>query len=704
MSFDRLSSALQYQIVNGLGFQELRPVQELTIPPILDGKNCVVLAPTAGGKTEAAFFPLLSRMDTEDWRPVSVIYISPIRALLNNQEARLQRYAELIGRRATLWHGDTTQAQRKRFIAQPTDILLTTPESLEVMMMSRRVPARRLFQGLRAVVVDEIHAFVGDDRGGHLAAVLERLSRFCGRDIQRIGLSATVGNPETILEWLSCGSERAGTVVDPPKPPVEADIRVDYVGSVENAARVIDAMHRGRKRLVFVDSRKGVEELGQLLRELGTETYVLHSSLSADERQLAERAFAERSNCVIVATSTLELGIDIGDLDHVLQLNAPSSVASFLQRMGRTGRRSGTVPNCTFLATTGPALLQAAALVRLHKGGYVESIQPVVRASHLLAHQIMALSVQEGGIPETDWWAWVSEATPFVDLEAEERADLVEHMLGQDILARVDGRLVLGRKGERLYGRRNFMELYAVFSAPKVLRVFFGTKELGTIEATFASQFELEDLTFTLGARAWRAAYVDWSKGRIEVQPAEAGRHPRWRGSPILLNRDLCQAIRDVLTDETTPAEWSRRATERLTELRAEYEFLDAEGETLLDDPEGVALWNFAGGRANNLLAKVLEKRVGSRVMASNLVLRFRDDAGKSLVAVKQALQLMTLEQCPSYADALDHAATCSRAQLSKFQPCLTEDLENELLARRVTEWSDVPFLALSPLPGEDAS
>ena len=687
--FDRLSPALQHRIVNDLGFRELRPVQDLTIGPVLDGRNCVVLAPTAGGKTEAAFFPLLSRMDTEDWRPVSVVYVSPIRALLNNQEPRLARYASLIGRRAALWHGDTTQAERRRFIAEPADILLTTPESLEVMLMSRRVPARRLFGGLRAVVVDEIHAFVGDDRGGHLAAVLERLSRFCGRDLQRIGLSATVGNPETILDWLSCSSEREGAVIDPPRPPTEPDVRIDYVGTLENAARVIDGLHRGEKRLVFVDSRRGVEALGKALRAHGTEAHVLHSSLSADERQLAERAFGEGSNCVVVATSALELGIDIGDLDRVLQVDAPSKVASFLQRMGRTGRRPGARANCLFLATTDQALLQAAAVVRLRAEGFVEPVRPVVRAAHLLAHQIMALSVQEeGGVPESDWWGWVCRATPFVELDARDRAALVDHMVAEGILARSAGRLALAPRGEKLYGRRNFMELYAVFSTPRVLQVVWGTKELGAIEADFASQFDLGDLAFTLGARAWRAVHVDWSRARIEVQPALDGVHPRWRGSPILLEREICQAVRAVLVGTDEPSEWTRRAVGRIAELRAEHDFLDEDGDGLVDEHDGVTLWNFAGGRINNLLAKVLEQQLGQRVMTSNLNLRFRDDAGTSIARVRAALADLAEAGRPDFDDALAHADSCVRARLSKFQPCLPEALEQELLARIVTRWT----------------
>ena len=349
-AFDRLSPALQYQIANTLKWPGLRPVQELSTHAILDGHNCVVLAPTAGGKTEASFFPILSRMDAEDWRPVSVLYLSPIRALLNNQVARVSCYAEMLGRRAFKWHGDTPQTQRKRFLRDPADVLLTTPESLEAMLMSAHVPARALFTGLQAVIIDEVHAFANDDRGAHLSAVLQRLSRFCARDLQRIGLSATVGNPEEILTWLNGDSQRTCSVVKPPLPPSSPDVRLDFVQSVENAAHVITRLYKGEKRLVFADSRRDVEQIGSYLVDHGVRAFVAHGSLSAAQRRESEQAFEQGSDCVIVATSALELGIDVGDLDRVLQIDSPPSVASFLQRMGRTGRRTGTTSNCLFLA------------------------------------------------------------------------------------------------------------------------------------------------------------------------------------------------------------------------------------------------------------------------------------------------------------------------------------------------------------------
>lgn len=340
--------------------------------------------------------------------------------------------------------------------------------------------------------------------------MLERLSRFCGRDVQRIGLSATVGNPETILRWVAGSSRRDGEVVDPGGARKPADIKIAWVASVTNAAKMVAQLHPGKKRLVFVDSRRQVEAMGQALRELGVESHVTHSSLSLEERMAAERAFQEGQNCVIVATSALELGLDIGDLDHVIQVDAPGTVAAFLQRMGRTGRREGRAPNCTFLATEPEGLLQAAAIVRLHREGYVEPVHPTTRGAHLLAHQIMALSIQQqGGIPVADWWAWISAATPFAAITEEDRGELVAHMLKEDILHESGGRLALGERGAKLYGWRNFSELYAVFSTPQTLKVRWGSSEIGSIDLLFAQQEQLANLSFVLGAKAWRAVAVD---------------------------------------------------------------------------------------------------------------------------------------------------------------------------------------------------
>lgn len=685
-AFDRLSSALQYQIVNDLGWTDLRPVQRHAIDAILDGSNCVVLAPTAGGKTEAAFFPLLSLMDREDQAPTSVLYIAPIRALLNNQETRLQRLTGMIGRRAFKWHGDVGASARKRFIQEPADILAITPESLEAMLISTRVPASALLRSVRAVVIDEVHAFAADDRGGHLVSVLERIQRITGHDIQRIGLSATVGNPGDICRWLSGSSERDQYVVDPGGTPQEPELLLDYVGTLSNAATLIEQLYPRCKRLVFADSRRKVEELGRELDRRGVETFVSHSSLAVSQRHAAELAFEQGENCVIVATSAMELGIDVGDVDHVLQIDAPPTVSSFLQRMGRTGRRPGTRANCTFLETKDDQLLVAAALLRLRQQGFVEPVAPSKRASHLLAHQLLAMSLEHGGALRDTWWDAVRGAACYGELEPDDRVELVDHMLEKEILGEADGRLILGDEGQKLYGARNFMDLYVVFSTPPIFTVMWGTSEVGTVDASFVQHRKEDDFTFVLAGKAWRVTNIDWRRGICTVVPAPEAGYPSWHGAPRFLSWEVCQAMRDVLLGDEYDTCWSSRARVVIDGLRAEHHFLGESVAPLVEEKDRTTWWTFAGGRANNLLARLLEVDLGPKVIVGNIYIAFSEDASNSIVAIRQAIAALA-EPGRITADAARVAAAASaRSRVSKFQPCLPERLELDLLAEALVD------------------
>jgi len=685
-AFDRLTPALQYQIVNQLGWSSLRPVQEMAIETILDGKNCVILAPTAGGKTEASLFPVLSLMDAEDRPAVSALYVAPIRALLNNQEARLQSLSGMVGRRAFKWHGDVGQSARKAFLRDPTDILAITPESLEAMLMGGKVPVRRLFAGLQAIVIDEVHSFADGDRGGHLMAVLERLARFSKCDIQRIGLSATVGNPDEIGRWMQGSSARERTVVDPPRKDANADLSLDYVGNLMNAAQIVDQLHPGRKRLVFADSRRVTEQLAHYLGQRSVDVYVSHSSLSISERTLAERAFSEGDNCVIVATSALELGIDVGDLDHVLQIDCPSRVSSFLQRMGRTGRREGASPNCTFLTLEEKKLIQAAGMLRLHAREFVEPVIPSRSASHLLAHQLMALTLQENGAPTADWWRWIETAAPFSALTQADREELVSHMLDEDILVEADSRYILGEHGEKTYGRRNFMDLYVVFSTPQTFRVMWGPTEVGTVDSFFIEQGDQRDLAFVLGGKSWQVTGIDWRRGICAVEPAPANKFPRWAGEALLLSWDLCQAMREVLVDDQDDPWWSSRTKTTFRGIREEYSFLHDGRQPFVEDAAGVRWWTFAGGKANNLLAHMLKNKLGDRVTANNLAISFTDQAAQSMSAIRIALRELKAQGPIPEEQLLEIAACCARTRLSKFQPCLSPRLERKLMADRLLD------------------
>jgi ATP-dependent helicase Lhr and Lhr-like helicase len=682
MTNDDLHPALQHHIVNSLGWRELRPFQEAVIAPILAGKHLIVLAPTAGGKTEAAFFPVVSRMLSEGWRGLSVLYICPIKALLNNLDIRLQRYCTLLGRQSALWHGDIKSSARKRILREPPDCLLTTPESLEVMLVSPNIDARSLFGNLRVVIVDEIHAFAGDDRGWHLLAVLERISRLAGRELQRLGLSATVGNPETLVDWLAGSCTGPRDVFLPPEAVSgEADVQLDHVGSLENAAIVISRLHRGEKRLVFVDSRARAEQLGAHLRQLQVTAFVTHSSLSQEQRHQAEEAFASRDDCVIVATSVLELGIDVGDLDRVIQIDSPPTVSSFLQRMGRTGRRSGALRNCLLLATKDETLVQAAGVIDLWAEGYVEPIEPPPLPLHVLSQQLMALTLQERGIGRSDWLGWVRGVPGFASIPPDYVQRLVAWMLQREILWDEAGILAMGREGEGKYGRRNFLELFSVFMSPPLFSILHGRQELGYVdETTFLGKHQ-GPRVLLLGGRSWRVNHIDWQRRIAYVEATDSAGRSRWKGEGRGLGFRLSQAIKRILATDECCRRWSRRATERMGEIRQEFPWLAAESSVVVSAGDGeTEWWTFGGNRANATLAQQLSQQTASKVRHDSFTLTF--EAAVKLQDVQRAIAKIRQHDVTEMRPAVDEAAIDGL----KFSECLPAELAIEMLELRIQE------------------
>ncbi|WP_030884858.1 DEAD/DEAH box helicase [Streptomyces sp. NRRL S-1868] len=645
---DLLDPVLGHHIVNSLGWRSLRPLQEAAVEPLLGGEDAVLLAPTAGGKTEAALFPLLTRMNRYGWKGTSMLYVCPLKALLNNLHPRLQSYTEWLGRTVELWHGDIVTPRRRRILADRPDVLLTTPESLESMLVSTHVDHRSFFSGLQAVVVDEVHAFAGDDRGWHLLAVLERLSRVVGRPLQRIGLSATVGNPDELLAWLqgSGHGRRPARVVAPhrpeatlakatmpetssatPAPPPPGDIELDYVGSVANAATVIAALHRGEKRLVFCESRRLVEELGEQLRRKGVTTFLSHASLSVDERRRAEEAFAEARDCVIVSTSTLELGIDVGDLDRVIQLDAPSTVASFLQRLGRTGRRPGATRNCLFLALDEAGLLSASALLLQWARGWVEPVVAPPEPRHLVAQQLLALVLQEHRVGENLWQDWWGGIGPF---GAGAAAPVVRHLVEQGYLDQDGGLLFIGPEAERRYGHRHFMNLTAVFTAPPEFTVFNGRSEVGRTDPDLLTEQVAGPRKLLLAGRSWLVTYIDWRRRRCFVEPADEGGRARWSGfgGDRVRSFALTRAARDVLLGQDPPVRLTKRATVKLAEAREAHLHTVHPGGTVvtrLADGD-ICWWTWAGHRANATLAASLPSVVAPQRRFDDRRVRLRDD------------------------------------------------------------------------------
>lgn len=689
-AFFRLNPRLQDGIAHTLGWSSLRPVQELTIQAVLAGRNCVVLAPTAGGKTEAAFFPILDIAYREQLSPVCALYVSPLRALLNNQEPRLLQLTGLVGAAAFKWHGDVGQAARRRFLAEPADVLMITPESLEVMLISPKVDKAHLFGGLRFVVIDEIHNFAAGDRGAHLMAVLERLARYTSSDIQRIGLSATVGNPDAIGRWMQGSSQRPAVVIHPPGEPQSRLIRVDFYEDDEELPRRAVPLVKGRKTLFFVEGRRLAEGAKQALGTVTVTSYVHHSSVGRELREEAEQSFTYgRDSQCIICTSTMELGIDVGDLDAVLQLDAPATVSSFMQRLGRTGRRPGSQAEMNFLCGEEMALIRATALVNLALRGWIEPVHPSYRAVHVLAHQTLAQALQFYGVRPDQVWSLVEQAQPFSLITREEFEHLLAHLVTQDVLSSVEGLLVMGPGGEERYGRRNFLALYSVFETPEEVRVLTTDRRVvGTLQTWFVQQVSGgESFVFALAGRAWRVKYLDLEEGEMIVEPAPRGTPPRWGGGGPLLGREIAEEMRSVLRSDEEYPFLTQAARERLGALRLQWRDLVGDGRlSVRQRGREWMLYTFAGDRINLLLARALNLVLGCGVEGDSFAICVKS-ATQVPIQERDLLQALESIRGPDFFSAERVTAmvrALPRGRLSKFQPLLPPDLEARFLAERL--------------------
>ena len=701
-TFHAFHERLQRAIVHRLGWATLRPVQDEAGAALLAGHNAVILAPTAGGKTEASMFPALSMLLEAPPAGVGAIYIAPIKALLNNQAERLGTYTEMVGFDRFVWHGDTTPGAKRRFIDDPCALLMTTPESLEVMLASSRVPVGTLFGDLRIIILDEVHALAGTDRGAHLMSVLERIARHARGDVQRVGLSATIGNPEAILTWMQGTSQRQGVVVDPPKPPAARELWVEYDEDDRVLSDLAAQRARGVKSLFFCESRAVSEATAEQMRKRGTEVYVHHSSVSYEERAEAEARFHRGSNTCIVCTSTLELGIDVGDLDRVLQLDAPSSVSAFLQRMGRTGRRAGSTANMTFYTADDEAVLQAAALIELARRGWVERVPVQSRCWPVLVHQLLAMCLGQGSIRADDAWEVLHRVPDFAGITRAEFDAVVHHMRTEQYLFASDGLLAMGDQAERAFGRKHFMELYAVFSTPQlyVVRTAHG-RELGSLEQQFVDRLAETGSTFLLAGRPWQVHGIDHAAREVRVGHAPAGAKPTWGGlAPRFLSAALAGAIRDILRVETTLPYLSPKAAARLDVWRDSLHDLLQVGPCPVAESDSVLQWwTFGGGRINTTLKYALEALLDVRLLGGNLGLRAAsgtldaralDDAVTQLANPRvwdDGLRQVVQDRCPEY-------------RLSKFQRALPPWAQQEMVQSFLLDIPGAQRVALGRVEG----
>ena len=510
------------------GWQRLRGVQNAAGEAIFGTQDNVLLtASTASGKTEAAFFPILTLLDEDPPHSVGVLYIAPLKALINDQFGRLNELCEEAGIPVYRWHGDVSQSQKRKLLRKPSGVLQITPESLESLMINKHMEIPSLFSDLRFIVIDEIHSLLRGDRGMQTFCLIERMCKLAGCSPRRIGLSATIGNPEAAGEFLAAGSDSptiipkfdAGKEVwrlsmehffstDPQAdegkeititPPVTEMPTDTAPQAADPGIGYIFEHTRGKKCLVFTNSREECESVCQLLRQYCEANHeperflIHHGNLSASYRESAEEEMKDDNSLMSVcATATLELGIDIGKLERAFHIDAPFTVSGFLQRLGRTGRRGEPSEMWFVMREEHPEsramlpelipwyLIQGIALVQLYiEERFVEPPRLDRLPYSLLYHQTMSTLASCGEMTPGELASRVLPLACFHRVTQEDYRLLLRHLIGTDHINRTEnGGLIVGIAGERVTNNYKF---YAVFQENIEYRVRTGSEELGTI-------------------------------------------------------------------------------------------------------------------------------------------------------------------------------------------------------------------------------
>lgn len=525
--FTRYAPFIQDYIYQS-GWQALRSVQNAAAEAIFNTDDNVLLtASTASGKTEAAFFPILTLLDEDPPHSVGVLYIAPLKALINDQFGRLSELCEEAGIQVTRWHGDVSHAQKRRLLRKPSGILQITPESLESLMIKKHMEIPSLFGDLRFIVIDEVHSLLRGDRGMQTFCLIERMCRLADCRPRRIGLSATIGNPEEAGRFLGAGSGRRTLI-----PRIEGGREVwrlsmehffnsgpqaDEGRQLIDAAPVLEEASdtapkaadpgigyifehtRGRKCLIFTNSREECEALCQSLRQYCEANHepdrflIHHGNLSASYRESAEEEMKDDDSLLSVcATATLELGIDIGRLERAFQVDAPFTVSGFLQRMGRTGRRGDPCEMWFVMREDHPEpramlpqlipwyLIQGIALVQLYiEERFVEPPRTQRLPYSLLYHQTMSTLASCGEMTPAELATRVLTLSSFHLITQDDYRILLRHLIKIGHIDQTEnGGLIVGLEGERIVNNYKF---YAVFQENVEYAVRAGVEELGTI-------------------------------------------------------------------------------------------------------------------------------------------------------------------------------------------------------------------------------
>ncbi|MEH5670904.1 DEAD/DEAH box helicase [Enterobacter cloacae] len=689
------------------GWSTLRPLQESSIPAILArGRDVLISAGTAAGKTEAFFLPACSAV-ADLTNGFGIIYISPLKALINDQYRRLESLGDALEMPVTPWHGDIPQSKKKKARTNPAGILLITPESLESLLINSMGWLKQAFSSVAYIVIDEFHAFIGSERGVQLLSLLNRIDHVLGRQVNpipRVALSATLGELEKVPEMLRPDKRLPCVTVTDSNSTTTLQVQVkgylerviqkeeELQSSVEHdVCADIFRLCRGDSHLVFANSRKRTESIAATLSDMCEEQIVPneffphHGSLAKELREALESRL-QKGNLptTAVCTMTLELGIDIGKVKSIIQVTPPHSVSSLRQRMGRSGRRDS--PSVLRMLITENELTVSSSIVDHLRLQLVQSMAMIrlmiskqwfepadVQQMHYstLLHQILAITAQWGGVRADQLWAQLCQTGPFRNVDLNDFKSLLKHMGTCGLLTQLaSGEMVVGAEGEKLTNHYTF---YAVFNTPEEFRIVTGNRTLGTVPVDSPL---LPDQHIIFGGRRWKVTEIETEKKVIYVEATKGGQPPQFSGGGMSVHDAVRQEMLAIYREGDyriaiggKKVDYADAAARNLfAEGCSNFQRYNLQNEYFITSGQHCYVIPWMGDKVVNTITALLI-RYGFKANSLAGVIEI-DDA--SVATVQQALKKMLLSGLPS---AFDLAKDVPEKYLDKYDEYLPESL-----------------------------
>lgn len=677
-------------------WNEMREIQVAACDVIFNSQDNLLLASgTASGKTEAALMPILTQLYNNPSSSVGVLYISPLKSLINDQFERLQEILDEVDIPVTKWHGDADYNKKRKLVDIPQGILQITPESLESMLIHRKEDVPKLFKDLRYIVIDEVHHFMANERGLQLLSILQRIERLTNCKPVRVGLSATLGDYVSAGQWLNSDKTKKCIVPEVSNEKKRFRLRLEYFDlrdNAENGERYYEYIFKttlGKKSIIFANSRYQTEYTIAVLKQMAEtknmeDIYrIHHGSISASLREQTEREMKNSDKELVTgATVTLELGVDIGRLDRVIQLQAPFSVSSFLQRLGRCGRREKPAEMFFVFGRDGKksddvvveidwnfilciAILQVYIEEQWIESGYVPKLP-----FSLLFHQTMSYIASMGEVSIPYLAQYILTLYPFRNINQEQYKKLLRYMLEIDMLEKTEqGGLIIGIKGERVVNQRDFC---AVFISQVEYTVKYENKSIGTVESLYPVDWQFE-----LSGQSWKVVENCEKSKMIFVVPIGGISENFWK-SPILCNREtkIIKKAKNILNSKNNYSYLSEQAMEHLNEYRMMYKQCGLLRDNFIQSSDGskIRYFPWVGTKEMQALKYALQKKeIECEINISGIWIDIDAKMGKESI-IEIVKQIVNHEEN----DFKEYKELINENMLGKYNDFIPEELLKE--------------------------